>query len=59
MNRGICPISLRQYIKERRSNLQDGIVSEDVKDILIILIQNNSDSEVTINKGLVYINYSF
>jgi len=50
ITRGVCLISL----KERRCTLQDGIVED-----IIIIIQNNSDSEVTINKGLVYINYSF
>ena len=58
MSRGVCLISLRQYIKEKRCSLQDGIVSEDVED-MVIIIQNHSDSEVIINKGesLCYVNY--
>src|SRR6218665_1828174 len=60
MTRGICLISLRQYIKEKGCSLQNAIVAENVDDI-IISIQNYSDSDVTINKGdsLCYVNYSF
>jgi len=60
MTRGICLISLRQYIKEKRCSLQNAIVSENVDDI-IITIQNYSDSDVTIQSGdsLCYVNYSF
>jgi hypothetical protein len=50
MTRGMCLISLRQDIKERRCSLQDGTVCENVEDI-IITIQNNSDNLVTINEG--------
>jgi hypothetical protein len=58
ITRGICLVSLRQDIKEKRCSLQDGTVSEDVEDI-IITIQNNFDCIVTINEGdsLCYINY--
>jgi hypothetical protein len=59
MTRGLCLISLRQDLKLKRLSLQDGVVSEDVDDI-IITIQNNSDSIITINAGqsLCFINYS-
>lgn len=50
MARGMCLISLRQDLKEKRCSLQDGTVCEDVDDI-IITIQNNSDSPVRINEG--------
>lgn len=60
ITRGVCLISLRQAIKEKRCSLQDGTISEDVQDI-VITIQNNSDSVVTLNEGdsLCYINYQF
>jgi len=56
--RGVCLVSLRQAIKEKRCSLQDGTISEDVEDI-VVTIQNNSDSVVIINEGnsLCYINY--
>jgi len=59
MTGGVCLVSLRQSIKERRCSLQDGEVSEDVVDDIIVSIQNNSDSLVTINGGesLCYVNY--
>jgi hypothetical protein len=50
MTRGLCFISLRQDLKEKRCSLQDGAVSEDV-DNIIITIQNNSDCPVIINEG--------
>mgnify|MGYP003390553951 FL=1 len=58
MTDGICLISLKQELKQRRCSLQDGVVSEDTDDI-IITIQNNSDSEVKINESesLCLINY--
>jgi hypothetical protein len=58
MTAGICLVSFRQDIKEKRRSLQYGTVSEDVEDI-IITIKNNSDWVVTINEGdsLCYINY--
>lgn len=58
MTRGVCLVSLRQELKQKRCSLQDGTISEDVDDI-IITIQNNSDSVVTINEGdsLCYVNY--
>ena len=51
-------VSLRQVIKEKGCSLQDVTISEDVVDILIT-IQNNSESVVSIDKGdsLCYINY--
>lgn len=49
ITRGMCLITLRQYIKDKRYSLQNPIVAEDVDDIIII-IQNISDSDVTINK---------
>jgi len=58
MTRGMCSISLRQRLKEMRCSLQDGVVSENVEDILVT-IQNNSDTIVTINEedSICYINY--
>jgi len=58
MTRGICLVSLRQELKQKRCSLHDGTVSEDVDDI-IITIQNNSDSIITILEGdsLCYVNY--
>src|SRR6218665_41843 len=58
MTRGVCLVSLRQVIKEKRCSLQDGTISKDVEDI-VITIQNNSKSVVNIDKGdsLCYINY--
>ena len=58
MTDGICLISLKQELKQRRCSLQDGVVSEDTDDIKIT-IQNNSDSEVKIDEGesLCLINY--
>lgn len=58
MTKGMCLVSLRQEIKQKRCSLQDGIISEDVEDI-IITIQNNSAVEVTIRDGesLCYVNY--
>jgi len=49
ITRGMCLITLRQYIKDKRYSLQNPIVAEDVDDIIII-IQNISDSDVTINR---------
>lgn len=58
MTRAVCLVSLRQVIKEKGCSLQDGTISEDVEDI-VITIQNNSESVVSIDKGdsLCYINY--
>src|SRR6218665_2501889 len=58
MTRGVCLVSLRQVIKEKGCSLQDGTIFEDVEDI-VITIQNNSESVVSIGKGdfLCYINY--
>lgn len=58
MTRRMCLISLRKNIKEKRCSLQDGFVCEHVTDI-IITVQNNSDTAVTVNEGdsLCYINY--
>jgi dUTPase len=58
MARGMCFISLRQDLKEKRCSLQDGTVCEDV-DNVIITIQNNSDSPVRINEGdsLCYVTF--
>ena len=41
-------VSLKQDLKIKRCSLQDGVVSETVDDI-IVTIQNNSDTVVTIN----------
>ena len=60
MSAGLCLVSLRQSIKERRCSLLDGVISEDVVvDDIIVSIQNNSDSAVTINQGdsLCFVNY--
>lgn len=59
MTWGICLVSLRQNLKENGCTVQDGVVSENVADI-VINIRNNSDSPVTIIEGysLCYINYS-
>src|SRR6218665_3722448 len=58
MTRGVCLVSLRQVIKEKGCSLQAGTISEDVEDI-VITIQNNSESVVSIDKGesLCSINY--
>ena len=55
---GICLVSLKQDLKQKRLSLQDGTVSEDVDDI-IVTIQNNSNSEVTITEGqsFCFVNY--
>src|SRR6218665_334859 len=57
MTSGICLISLRHYIREKRCILQNAIVAEN--EDIIITIQNYSDSDVTIHKGdsLCYVNY--
>lgn len=49
-------VSLRQSLKERRLSLQDGLIAESADDI-VVTIQNNSDSEVTISarESLCYI----
>lgn len=58
MTSGMCLVSLRQKLKQLRLSLQDGTVLEDAEDI-IITIQNNSDSPVTINEkdSICYVNY--
>lgn len=48
--RGVCSISLRQSLKEKKCSLHDGFVAESVDDI-IVTIQNNSDVAVNIAKG--------
>lgn len=48
--RGVCAVSLRQTLKEKKCSLQDGYVGETVADI-IVTIQNNSDTAVTIAAG--------
>jgi len=48
--RGVCSVSLRQTLKEKRCSLQDGFVAESV-DNIIITIQNNSDVAVNIEAG--------
>ena len=55
---GICVVSLKQDLKQKRLSLQDGTVSEDVDDI-IVTIQNNSDTAVTITEGhsICFVNY--
>src|SRR6218665_2688556 len=51
MTRGVCLVSLRQVIKVKGcTTLQDGTITEDVEDI-VITIQNNSESLVSIDKG--------
>ena len=59
MSAGLCLISLKQSIKEQRCSLQNEVVSDDVVDDIIVTIQNNSDSVVTINAGdsLCRVNY--
>jgi dUTPase len=59
MTVGVCLISLRQSIKELKCGLQNKVVSDDVVNDIIVSIQNNSDSVVTINAGdsLCYVNY--
>lgn len=48
--RGVCIVSLRQSLKEKRCSLQDGFVAESVDDI-IVTIQNNSETAVNIVEG--------
>ena len=48
--RGVCSVSLRQGLKEKKCSLQDGFVAESVDDI-IVTIQNNSDVAVNIAEG--------
>jgi len=48
IRRGLVFVSLKQSLKVKRCSLQDGVVSETVDDI-IVTIQNNSDTAVTIN----------
>ena len=48
--RGVCIVSLRQSLKEKRCSLQDGFVAESVDDT-IVTIQNNSDAAVAIVEG--------
>ena len=50
IRRGMVFVSLKQYLKVKRCSLQDGVVSETVDDV-IVTIQNNSDTPVTINGG--------
>ena len=50
LRRGVCSVSLRQSLKEKRCSLQDGFVAESVDDI-IVTIQNNSDVAVIIVAG--------
>ncbi len=50
IRRGTVFVSLKQDLKVKRCSLQDGVVSETVDDV-IITIQNNSDTPVTISKG--------
>ena len=47
---GVCWVSLKQNLKEKRCSLLDGIIAESVDDI-IVTIQNNSDVAVDIVKG--------
>jgi len=56
---GICLVSLRRDLKENGCVLQDGVVSENVGDV-VINIRNDSDSPVTIPEGdsLCYVNYT-
>ena len=55
---GICLVSLKQDLKQKRLSLQDGTIAEDV-DNIIVTIQNNADSEVTIAEGqpFCFVNY--
>ena len=48
--RGLCLLSLSKDLKQKQCSLQDGTVTFDVDDI-IVTIQNNSESIVTINEG--------
>ena len=50
LTRGVCSVSLRQRLKEKKCSLQDGFVAESVDDI-IVKIQNNSDVAVNIAEG--------
>jgi hypothetical protein len=50
LTRGVCLVSLRQSLKEKRCSLQDGFIAESVDDI-IVTIQNNSDVAVNIVEG--------
>ena len=47
---GVCSVSLKQSLKEKRCSLQDGIIAESVDDI-IVTIQNNSKDAVNIVEG--------
>ena len=47
---GVCSVSLRQSLKEKRCSLQDGTIAESVNDI-IVTIQNNSEVAVNIDEG--------
>ena len=47
---GVCSVSLKQSLKEKKCSLQDGIIAESVDDI-IVTIQNNSDVAVDIVEG--------
>ena len=60
MTRGMCLVSLRQEIVEKGCTLREGgTVSGNVADIVIV-IQNDSDSVVSVNEGdsLCYIDYN-
>jgi hypothetical protein len=60
MTDGICLVSLKQELKQKRCSLQDGIVAlAEVIDDIIVTMQNNSEYEVIINEGdsLFYVNY--
>jgi hypothetical protein len=50
MTGGLCLVSLSKELKQKHCSLQDGAVTFDIDDI-IVTIQNNSDSIVTINEG--------
>jgi len=50
LTRGVCIVSLKQSLKEKRCSLHDGFIGESVNDI-IINIQNNSDAVVKIEAG--------
>jgi hypothetical protein len=61
MTDGICLVSLKQELKQKRCSLQDGIVAQaEVIDDIIVTILNNSEHEVIINEGdsLFYVNYN-
>ena len=47
---GVCSVSLKQSLKEKKCSLQDGIIAESVDDI-IVTIQNNSKDAVNIVEG--------